>query len=181
MSAADDPPTTFRVLKKRKPAEKTLSQSTWFFTLSYNRKEEDLNEEQKRWFEDLVVRLFSRPYVLLKTAPRCTDYVSTAFYHVKPELIERCEAEVAFESGELRGVYHAHGRVNVIHRTRVQLNLAAIQNILREEAERHDPGGPGLFFRATWTRGSEEARISNYLQKPSTKIHAFSGSSAEGK
>lgn len=167
-----EPATTFRVLKKRAPAEKPLNQSTWFFTVSYNRKEEDLTPEQKEWFEGLVTKIFSRPYALLKTAPNCNDFVND-FRHVRPELIEKIEAEVAFETGEKRGIFHSHGRLNVLHRSRVQLNLALIQNVLREEAEKHEPGGPGLYFKATWTKGAEEARISNYLTKHETKVFTF--------
>lgn len=163
-----DSVTSFRVIKKRKQEDRPVSQSTWFFTVSYNRKEDDLTPEQKEWFETSMERLWSKPYALMKTAPNCKDYVDE-FKHPDPKLIEKIEAEIAFESGEKKGIYHLHGRLHVMHRTKVQLNLAAIQTILREMGEAHDPEGPGLFFRAQWTKNSEQARIENYLTKHQTK------------
>lgn len=165
----DEPSTSFRVISKRKADDRPRAQSTWFFTVSYNRKEEDITPEQREWFETTMTQLWSKPYALLKLAPNCRDPTKGAMKHPAPELIEKIESEIAFETGEQRGVFHMHGRLSVIHFSKIQLRLAEIQEILRQLAEKHDPEGPGLFFRAQWTANAETARIQNYLSKHESK------------
>jgi len=169
--SADDI-TTFRVLKKRKKEETPPKESQWFLTVNSNRTFEELGEEGRRDFEEKMKKLWSKPFALLKVPPNSSEGVGP-FHQPPREKIVSVDCEIAFEVGEKHSRVHMHGRLTVIHRTRVQLNLALIHSILAEMMGVDSSGNPGIFFKARWVQSAETQRIENYLTKPNPEKFSF--------
>ena len=157
----DEPATSFEIVKKRAAGETSAKVSEYFITVSTNRKDDDLTDEEREKFEADMTRLWSRPYALLRVPP---GEKGVGQLGLPPrDKIEGITVRIAYEVGSVRGVLHAHLTLSVRHRTRVQLAYGRVQTCLRELV------GEGVYFKAHFVRNQDAIRIENYLSKHDAK------------
>jgi hypothetical protein len=153
----DEPFTKFEIVQKRAAGEKAPSVSEYFITVSTNKVDDALTDEERAAFEEAMTRVWSRPYALLRVPPGEKGLGELRL--PDRSKIDSINVQLALEVGSVRGVLHCHLRLTVRHRCRVQLDFGRVGTILRELC------GEGVYFKAQFVRNQEAMRIENYLTK----------------
>ena len=153
-----EPLTRFEVVETKKASKEVTS--LWFVTVSSNQRLEALGEDGVKHFKESMVALWSKPYGLLKCA-HGEQGVGRLCLPPRDKILE-IESRISWEVGKEKQFLHMHGTVKVRHCSKILLDFARINNVLR------DFSGPDRAwnFRADYVPAAAvQSRLDAYMTK----------------